>query len=129
MLFLIKTVGGTHHLKVKSIILTWFTLVTLVLPSVVAVQTTTTTAQAATTYVCKLSKKQQRAKAWIANRESGGNYRARNGIYYGKYQLTISMLHGDYSKANQEKTADRYAHRRYGTWTKAKHHWLFHGWY
>lgn len=94
-----------------------------------AVNPVTAEAKTTTVYVCKLSKSQRAAKAWIAQRESGGNYRARNGIYYGKYQLTISMLHGDYSKANQEKTADRYTHSRYGTWTKAKRHWLSHGWY
>jgi len=28
------------------------------------------------------------AKAWIANKESGGSYTASNGQYYGKYQLS-----------------------------------------
>ncbi|GEO70594.1 aggregation promoting factor-like surface protein [Levilactobacillus acidifarinae DSM 19394] len=107
------------------------TVLALALPSVAGVADNTITAQAKTkvTYVSNLSQKQQAAKDWIAMRESGGNYRARNGIYYGKYQLTISMLHGDYSKANQEKTADRYTHNRYGTWTKAKRHWVSHHWY
>jgi len=110
--------------------MTVLTVVALALPSVASVAGNSVTAEAATTsYISKLSKNQARAKAWIANKESGGNYRARNGIYYGKYQLTISMLHGDYSKKNQEKTADRYTHNRYGTWTKAKRHWLSHGWY
>lgn len=100
----------------------------MALPSVTSVVTPAITAQA-DTYVCTLSKKEQNAKAWIANKESGGNYRARNGRYYGKYQLTISMLKGDYSKVNQEKTADRYAHNRYGSWTRAKQHWLGYGWF
>ncbi|MFD1231653.1 aggregation promoting factor surface protein [Levilactobacillus namurensis] len=119
-------------MKVKRFVLAILTVVALTLPGLTTA-TDSVTAQAATktkvVYVSKLSKKQAAAKAWIAKRESGGNYRARNGIYYGKYQLTISMLHGDYSKANQEKTADRYTHHRYGTWTKAKRHWLSHGWY
>ncbi|KRN01826.1 aggregation promoting factor-like surface protein [Levilactobacillus senmaizukei DSM 21775 = NBRC 103853] len=105
------------------------TLMALALPSITAIAGPATTAEASTTYVCKLSNKEKKAKAWIAKRESGGNYRARNGRYYGKYQLTISMLKGDYSKANQEKTADRYAHTRYGSWTKAKVHWRGYHWF
>lgn len=105
------------------------TVLAIALPSAFAGETVTAQAKTMVTYVSTLSKTQQKAKDWIAMRESGGNYRARNGIYYGKYQLTISMLHGDYSKANQEKTADRYTHNRYGTWTGAKRHWLSHGWY
>ncbi|TAS81832.1 transglycosylase, partial [Lactiplantibacillus plantarum] len=37
------------------------------------------------------------AKAWIAGKESGGSYSARNGQYFGKYQLSASYLNGDYS--------------------------------
>ncbi|TAR41494.1 transglycosylase, partial [Lactiplantibacillus plantarum] len=37
------------------------------------------------------------AKAWIAGKESGGSYSARNGQYIGKYQLSASYLNGDYS--------------------------------
>lgn len=69
------------------------------------------------------------AKAWIANRESGGSYTARNGQYYGKYQLTSSYLNGDYSAANQEKVADNYVKSRYGSWVAAKNFWLSNGWY
>lgn len=116
-------------MKLKTIFMLIVMVVSMALPSVTSVVTPATTAKASVTYVCNLSKKEKRAKAWIAQKESGGNYRARNGRYYGKYQLTISMLHGDYSKANQEKTADRYAHSRYGTWTQAKHHWLGYGWF
>lgn len=116
-------------MKLKTLFMVIVMVVSLALPSVSSVLMPTTTAEASVTYVSTLSKKEKRAKAWIAVRESGGNYRARNGRYYGKYQLTISMLKGDYSKANQEKTADRYAHHRYGSWIKAKRHWLGYGWF
>ncbi|MDD6416610.1 MAG: peptidoglycan-binding protein LysM, partial [Lactobacillus porci] len=45
------------------------------------------------------------------------------------YQLLTAYLHGDYSKKNQEKTADWYAHSRYGSWVNAKRFWLAHNWY
>lgn len=69
------------------------------------------------------------AKAWIANRESGGNYGATNGQYIGKYQLSASYLNGDYSVANQERVADQYVASRYGSWTAAQQHWMANGWY
>lgn len=69
------------------------------------------------------------AKAWIANRESGGSYTAQNGKYTGKYQLDASYLNGDYSPANQEQVADQYVAQRYGSWSNAKQHWLNNGWY
>lgn len=71
------------------------------------------------------------AKAWIANKESGGSYSARSasGKYIGKYQLTDSYLNGDYSPANQERVADRYVSQRYGSWDNAKKAWLKQGWY
>ncbi|MCX2186799.1 aggregation-promoting factor [Limosilactobacillus pontis] len=69
------------------------------------------------------------AKAWIAARESGGNYDARNGQYVGKYQLDASYLKGDYSAANQERVADQYVASRYGSWTNAQQHWMAHGSY
>lgn len=69
------------------------------------------------------------AKAWIASRESGGNYGAMNGQYVGKYQLSASYLNGDYSAANQERVADQYVASRYGSWTAAQQHWLANGWY
>lgn len=75
------------------------------------------------------SSAQRSAKEWIANRESGGSYTARNGRYYGRYQLTKSYLHGNYSYKNQEKVANNYVKNRYGSWTNAKKHWLRHGWY
>ena len=69
------------------------------------------------------------ARAWIVQRESGGDYNARNGKYIGKYQLDKSYLNGDYSPANQEKTAERYAKQRYGYWVNAQKHWQTHNWY
>ncbi|MCI1552881.1 MAG: LysM peptidoglycan-binding domain-containing protein [Levilactobacillus sp.] len=69
------------------------------------------------------------AKAWIANKESGGSYTASNGNYYGKYQLSKSYLNGDYSAANQEKVADAYVSSRYGSWAAAKAFWQANGWY
>lgn len=69
------------------------------------------------------------AKAWIAARESGGNYGARNGQYVGKYQLSASYLNGDYSAANQERVADNYVANRYGSWSAAQSFWQSHGWY
>lgn len=69
------------------------------------------------------------AKAWIANRESGGNYNARNGQYIGKYQLSAAYLGGNYSPAHQEQVADNYVKSRYGSWVNAKNFWVRHGWY
>lgn len=69
------------------------------------------------------------AKAWIAQRESGGSYSARNGRYVGKYQLDASYLNGDHSAANQERVADKYVSERYGSWDNAKAHWESKGWY
>lgn len=79
-----------------------------------AAQTSTTTTTS--TYTGNNSD----AKAWIANRESSGSYTAQNGQYYGKYQLSASMLNGDYSAANQERVADQYVASRYGSWDNAK---------
>lgn len=69
------------------------------------------------------------AKDYIAQRESGGDYNARNGRYIGKYQLDESMLNGDYSPENQEETAERYVMERYGSWENAQEFWDNHGWY
>lgn len=69
------------------------------------------------------------ARAWIVQRESGGDYNARNGKYIGKYQLDKSYLNGDYSPANQEKTAERYVKQRHGSWVNAQKHWQTHNWY
>lgn len=67
-----------------------------------------------------LSHANRAAKAWIAQRESGGSYTARNGNAYGRYQLLLSYLHGDLSKTNQERVANRYVKSRYGSWVNAK---------
>ena len=69
------------------------------------------------------------AKAWIAGKESGGSYSARNGQYIGKYQLSASYLNGDYSAANQEKVANSYVASRYGSWSAAQSFWQANGWY
>lgn len=69
------------------------------------------------------SSSEEAAKAWIANKESGGSYTATNGQYIGKYQLSASYLNGDYSAANQYVTS------RYGSWVAAQQFWQSHGWY
>ncbi|QKT16230.1 LysM peptidoglycan-binding domain-containing protein [Limosilactobacillus reuteri] len=69
------------------------------------------------------------AKAWIAQRESGGSYTAANSRYIGRYQLDASYLNGDYSIANQEKVADQYVAQRYGSWDAALAFHNAHGWY
>lgn len=69
------------------------------------------------------------AQEYIAQRESGQDYEAVNGQYYGKYQLQIDMLGGDLSPENQEETAQRYMEDRYGTWENAQAFWDEHGWW
>ncbi|SMH68649.1 LysM domain protein [Latilactobacillus curvatus] len=69
------------------------------------------------------------AKEWIAQKESGGSYSARNGQMIGRYQLTASYLNGDYSATNQDRVADQYVTSRYGSWDAAKSFWLSNGWY
>ena len=85
--------------------------------------------QATTSYTSNVSGSEAAAKAWIAGRESGGSYSARNGQYIGKYQLSVSYLGGDYSAANQERVADNYVKSRYGSWTGAQKFWQTNGWY
>ena len=75
------------------------------------------------------SSSEEAAKAWIANKESGGSYTATNGQYIGKYQLSASYLNGDYSAANQERVANQYVTSRYGSWVAAQQFWQGHGWY
>lgn len=101
-------------------------------PAVSQQKTTTTntsTSSSTTTSSSSSSSSEAAAKAAIAARESGGSYSASNGNYYGKYQLTKSTLNGDYSEANQEKTADAYVSSRYGSWTNALKHSDQYGWY
>ena len=88
-----------------------------------------TQTQATTSYTSNVSGSEAAAKAWIAGRESGGSYSARNGQYIGKYQLSASYLGGDYSAANQERVADNYVESRYGSWTGAQSFWQSNGWY
>lgn len=85
--------------------------------------------QQSQTTTSQLSGSEEQAKAWIANKESGGSYNARNGRYIGKYQLDSSYLHGDYSAENQERTAQNYIQSRYGTWQNAQQFWVANGWY
>ena len=92
-------------------------------------QTTTNNNTANTSYNSSVSGSDAAAKAWIANRESGGNYGATNGQYIGKYQLSASYLNGDYSAANQERVANQYVASRYGSWTNAQQFWMANGWY
>ena len=89
-----------------------------------ATDTTSTTTTTDTT-----SGSEAAAKAWIANKESGGSYTASNGQYYGKYQLSLSYLNGDTSAANQEAVADNYVTSRYGSWVAAQTFWEQNGWY
>lgn len=83
----------------------------------------------ATNYTSGVAGNDAAAKAWIAGRESGGNYNARNGQYIGKYQLSSAYLNGDYSPANQERVADNYVAQRYGSWSNAQRFWQNNGWY
>lgn len=82
-----------------------------------------------TTTASSLSSDEQAAKEWIAQKESSGSYTAQNGIYYGRYQLTLSYLNGDLSPENQERVADEYVKNRYGSWVQAHQFWLANGWY
>lgn len=84
-----------------------------------------------TNSISSTSGSEAEAKEWIAQKESGGNYNAvsPSGKYIGRYQLSKDKLNGDYSKENQERTADNYVKNRYGSWQKAKEHWQKYGWY
>lgn len=66
------------------------------------------------------------ARNFIMGKESGGNYGARNGIYIGAFQLSADKLGGDYSKANQNRVANKYVEERYGSWNNAKAYWNQH---
>ncbi|PHY95906.1 peptidoglycan-binding protein LysM [Ligilactobacillus salivarius] len=92
-------------------------------------QQATTNYNTTSNYTSNVFGNEQAAKEWIAARESGGNYGARNGQYIGRYQLSASYLGGDYSPANQERVADQYVASRYGSWSAAQSHWLSNGWY
>ena len=66
---------------------------------------------------------------YIAWRESGWDYDARNGRYIGKYQMDESRLNGDWSPENQEAVAEQYMLDRYGSWENARAFWDSHGWW
>ena len=91
--------------------------------------TSANTTASTTTTSTSSSSSEEAAKAWIANKESGGSYTATNGQYVGKYQLSASYLNGDYSAANQERVANNYVTSRYGSWAAAKSFWEANGWY
>lgn len=86
-------------------------------------------APASSGYSSNLSAADAAAKEEIAQRESGGNYSAENGSYYGRYQLTRDYLNNDLSEENQERTADDYVNSRYGSWSAALDYWNANGWY
>ena len=90
-----------------------------------------TTSKATTTVSASdgLSAEDAAAKEWIAQKESSGSYKAQNGQYYGRYQLSLSYLNGDLSPENQEKVANQYVVNRYGSWSATKNFWLANGWY
>ncbi|MGX6428560.1 aggregation-promoting factor [Levilactobacillus yonginensis] len=92
-------------------------------------QATTNNHTSTTSASTGVSGSEASAKAWIANKESGGSYSATNGQYIGKYQLSSSYLNGDYSAANQEKVANSYVASRYGSWSAAQSFWQANGWY
>ncbi|WEV39937.1 aggregation promoting factor surface protein [Lactobacillus sp. ESL0681] len=115
--------------KSKSLILKIVSALMLACSLIAVCEVTNHNPSTQTVQAAKLSKRERNAKNWIAQRESGGNYHARNGACYGKFQLNIGYLHGDYSKKNQNKTADRYVKNRYGSWVNAKKFWQSHHWY
>lgn len=117
--------------KVKSTFVKLVAALVLAFTAVVAVQVFSTNSSNVQTVQAarRLSKKEKAAKRWIAMHESGGNYRARNGVCYGRYQLNIAYLHGNLSPKNQERVADNYVYGRYGSWVNAKKFWLVHHWY
>ncbi|WEV71008.1 aggregation promoting factor surface protein [Lactobacillus sp. ESL0785] len=117
--------------EIKSFILKLIAALTLACSFATIIQVTTTNTSTTTTVQAayKLSKKERAARHWIVMHESGGNYYARNGACYGKYQLNLGYLHGDYSKKNQDQTANNYVYGRYGSWVNAKIFWQAHHWY
>ena len=80
-------------------------------------------------YNSKVSASANSGLASIAQAESGNSYTARNGQYIGKYQLSASYLHGDFSPANQERVARQYAISRYGSIGAAAAFHQAHGWW
>ena len=65
----------------------------------------------------------------ISQAESGGSYTATNGRFYGRWQLDVSYLHGDYSPANQDRVFVQYCNQRYGSVENALAFRQAHNWY
>lgn len=72
---------------------------------------------------------EQEAKDWIIQRESSGNPQARNGQYYGLFQLGDHLIEDGASVQEQHAVANNYVNERYGSWVKAKQEWQQKGWY
>ena len=94
-----------------------------------ATTATTTTTSSATATTTPASSSEEAARQWIIQHESGGNYSAQNGQYYGAYQLSLSYLNGDLSASNQDTVANQYVASRYGSWAAAQAFWQQNGWY
>ncbi|MGZ7883242.1 aggregation-promoting factor [Limosilactobacillus ingluviei] len=90
---------------------------------------TAPTTSTATTTTTPASSSEEAARQWIIQHESGGNYSAQNGQYYGAYQLSLSYLNGDLSASNQDTVANQYVASRYGSWAAAQAFWQQNGWY
>ena len=78
------------------------------------------------------------AKEWIAQRESGGDYSALNGRYWGRYQLSNDWFNGydrdfilntEEGHKIQEEKIEEYVAGRYGSWENAYNFWQNNGWY
>lgn len=72
---------------------------------------------------------EQEAKEWIIQKESNGNPQARNGQYYGLFQLGDHLIEDGASVQEQHAVANNYVAERYGTWSGAKQAWQQKGWY
>lgn len=94
-----------------------------------ATTTTTTTTSSAIATTTPASSSEEAARQWIIQHESGGNYSAQNGQYYGAYQLSLAYLNGDLSASNQDAVANQYVASRYGSWAAAQAFWQQNGWY
>lgn len=72
---------------------------------------------------------EQEAKEWIIQKESNGNPQARNGQYYGLFQLGDHLIEDGASVQEQHAVANNYVAERYGSWSGAKQAWQQKGWY
>ena len=72
---------------------------------------------------------EQEAKEWIIQKESNGNPQARNGQYYGLFQLGDHLIEDGASVQEQHEVANNYVAERYGSWSGAKQAWQQKGWY